>query len=82
MFNSCHPLSLFREAIEHFLTALSLQQQAQDPSPLVPRGTAQMSESVWSTLRLAITFHGRNDLLGLVDARNLDALTKEFGINA
>ncbi len=39
-----------------------------------------MSESVWSTLRLALTFMGRSDLLDTVQTRDLDRLLREFGV--
>ena len=72
------PLSS-REAVEHFLTALEHQQQARGPTQEVG-GVSQMSETVWSTLRLAITFLGRSDLIPKLEERNLDHLLNEFGL--
>ena len=73
-------LSFSREATEHFLTALSLQRRAKGPSSsgsVVP----QMSESIWSTMRLAITLMSQDSaLLKHVEDRDLDALLHKFGI--
>ena len=68
--------SQHREAVEHFLTALNLQNQADTPTGM----KSQMSEGIWSTLRLAILYLGKRDLLRLVDSKNLDMLIKEFNV--
>ena len=68
-----------REAVEHFLTALNYQKQARGYKQEVG-GALQMSEAIWSTLRLAITFLGRSNLILVLEARNLDALLTEFGL--
>ena len=70
---------MYREAVEHFLTALNLQQQAKG----VGGGSKQahMSESIWSTLGLAISLVGRPDLKEPVHSRNLNLLMREFGID-
>ena len=68
-----------REAVEHFLTALQLQQ---------PMGATQrheqskldMSEEIWSCLRRALTNIDRGDLLEYVQSRDLKFLMKEFNI--
>ena len=39
-----------------------------------------MSESIWPTLRLAVTFLGRSDLLGRIEQRDLDFLLREFAV--
>jgi len=65
-----------REATEHFLSALNLQKQAKGLRGSVP----QMSESIWPTLRMAVTFLGRNDLLGRIEQRDLDFLLREFAV--
>lgn len=74
---SCINLKAYREAIEHLLTALNVQRRATGPA----NATSQMSEAVWSTLRLAVSLYGRNDLIEHVNSRNLDFLTREFGID-
>ena len=65
-----------REAVEHFLIALNMQRQAKGPGT----NRRQMSESIWSTLRLAVTFVGKQELSKLVDNRDLDGLMREFGV--
>lgn len=66
---------MYREAAEHFITALDQQRKGKGP-----QGTGKMSDNIWSTLRLAITLLGGHDLLKHVDAKNLDSLLREFGI--
>lgn len=66
---------MYREAAEHFITALDQQRKGKGP-----QGAGKMSDNIWSTLRLAITFLGNHDLLKHVDARDLDPLLREFGI--
>jgi peroxin-5 len=70
------PTHTLREAVEHFLIALNMQRQAKGPG----NNRRQMSESIWSTLRLAVTFVGRQELNKLVDSRDLDGLMSEFGV--
>ena len=78
-----HSLSLslprmctLREAVEHFLIALNMQRQAKGPGT----NRRQMSDSIWSTLRLAITFVGKQELNRLVEDRDLNRLMTEFGV--
>ena len=68
--------------MEHFLTALNLQRQAKPPQG-GPRAGAQsqMSESIWSTLRMTLTLMGRSELISLVEGRDLDRLMTEFGLS-
>ena len=62
--------------MEHFLTALHMQQSVD-----VPQGTRlHMSEAIWSSLRLALMYVDRRDLLEHVQSRNLEFLMKEFNI--
>lgn len=65
-----------REAVEHFLTALNIQRQARGPQG----SKVQMSDSIWGTLRIAITFLGRQDMQSLLDGRDLDGLLNKFGL--
>ena len=59
--------------MEHFLIALNHQRLAK-----VPTGArTELSESIWPTLRLALTYLNRLDLL---EVRDIDALMKEFDI--
>ena len=66
---------MYREAAEHFITALDQQRKG-----MGPQGAGRMSDNIWSTLRLAITLLGNHDILKHVDAKNLDPLLREFGI--
>lgn len=66
---------VYREAAEHFITALDQQRKGKGP-----KGSGKMSDNIWSTLRLAITLLGNHDLLKHVDAKDLDPLLREFGI--
>lgn len=73
---SCINLKAYREAIEHLLTALNVQRRATTAA-----STSQMSEAVWSTLRLAVSLYERPELIEHVSSRNLDVLIREFGID-
>lgn len=77
---SCINLGAYKEAVEHFLTALNLQREAKGPTAGVQRQPSQMSDSIWSTLRLAISMSGRPHLLPAIQARNLDLLMREFAV--
>lgn len=74
---ACINLGVYREAIEHFLTALNLQRNS-----LGPKGEQSvMSSNIWSSLRLAISLFGRTDLHTTCDNRDLDSFNKEFNIS-
>lgn len=74
---SCINLGAHKEAVEHLLTALNMQRQARGPQG----SKSQMSESIWSTLRLAVTFVGRQtEVHRLLEQRDLDSLMREFGV--
>ncbi|XP_064384222.1 peroxisomal targeting signal 1 receptor-like isoform X2 [Halichondria panicea] len=74
---SCINLGAYKEAVEHLLTALNIQREAKGPQGSRP----VMSESVWSTLRLAVTFLGSTtERLALVEQRDLNGLIAEFGL--
>lgn len=70
---------IFREAVEHFLTALNMQRKSQqgmkDPQVV-------MSKNIWSTLRMAVSLLGRPDLYDACDNHDLDRLNSEFGMNS
>lgn len=75
----CINLKSFREAIEHFLTALNHQANSTARSGInIALPTNKMSETIWSTLRMAISLMGQNDLQAAIDNRDLDALNKAF----
>ncbi|XP_065915997.1 peroxisomal targeting signal 1 receptor-like isoform X2 [Dysidea avara] len=72
---SCINLKAYREAVEHFLTALDQQRKGKGPN-----GHGKMSDNIWSTLRLAVTLLGNHDITKFVDAKDLDPLLRQFGI--
>ena len=80
-----------REAVEHFLTALSQQNQANimqfndenesaKPNYMIKSSTNQMSETIWSTLRLAMSYLNRTDLYARCASKDLNYLKNEFNI--
>ncbi|XP_078494954.1 peroxisomal targeting signal 1 receptor [Ciona intestinalis] len=74
---SCINLGAHKEAVEHFLTALNVQQSGRGPKGEVGR----MSDNIWSTLRMAISFMRDDHSYELANNRDLDALSRKFGID-
>ncbi|KAJ8920158.1 hypothetical protein NQ315_011819 [Exocentrus adspersus] len=76
---TCINLNAYREAAEHFLTALNQQARGKDVAN--SEGMSQMSDTIWSTLRMCISLMNRGDLKPAVDNRDLPQLNKAFGID-
>jgi peroxin-5 len=73
---SCFNLSAYKQAVEHFLTALKQQSDG-----IGPQGThVQMSENIWRTLAIAIGHLQRPDLEQSVANKDLSKLLHEFQI--
>lgn len=76
----CINLKSYKEAVEHFLLALNHQATSMARSGLqsVKDSSNQMSDTIWSTMRMAISLMGRMDLQEAIDDRDLDVLNREF----
>lgn len=79
----CINLKAYKEAIEHFLMALNHQATSMERSGLqtVKESINQMSDTIWSTLRMAISLMGRFDLQETIDKRDLQTLNRAFKTN-
>lgn len=77
----CLNLKAYQQSVEHLLTALNMQANVASSRDL-PQGVTghkqQMSETIWSNLKMVISLMGRNDLQGYVSDRNLSALNEIF----
>ncbi|CAH1114123.1 unnamed protein product [Psylliodes chrysocephalus] len=76
---TCINLHAYSEAAEHFLTALNQQARGKD---VVNSGSlSQMSDTIWSTLRMCVSLMNRGELKVFVDKKDLNGLNKAFGID-
>ncbi|CAN7986346.1 unnamed protein product [Ixodes hexagonus] len=78
---SCINLGSYREAAEHFLTALNMQSAGRGPLNRQQPNTA-VSENIWSTLRMVFTLLNRPDLYKVADRRDLPSLNREFSMES
>ncbi|XP_017465573.1 PREDICTED: peroxisomal targeting signal 1 receptor [Rhagoletis zephyria] len=81
----CMNLKAYKQAVEHLLTALNMQANSSAATRDLPAdagaiggGQAQMSESIWSTLKMVISLMGRSELHDAVNERNLKVLNEAF----
>lgn len=77
----CINLKAYNEAVEHFLLALNHQATSVERLKSLKDSSNQMSDTIWSTLRMAISLMGRMDLQEAIDNRDLDTLNREFKTN-
>uniref|UniRef100_A0A1B0CY62 Thiolase N-terminal domain-containing protein n=1 Tax=Lutzomyia longipalpis TaxID=7200 RepID=A0A1B0CY62_LUTLO len=78
----CINLKAYKEAAEHLLTALNHQATSSARSGIVRDASyKQMSNGIWSTLRMAVSLLGRHDLQPAIDRKDLDAMNKAFEMN-
>lgn len=77
----CMNLKAYKEAAEHLLTALNVQATSSERSGLdVSKDKKQqMSDTIWSTLKMIISLMGRSDLHDLVNNREVEQLNKALG---
>ncbi|KAJ3415636.1 hypothetical protein HDV05_004512 [Chytridiales sp. JEL 0842] len=85
---ACIQLGQYKEAVEHFLSALAIQQESvnmvssefgSNLSDSMGGMHSISSNGIWTTLRSVLAgYMMRNDLVDLVDRRNLDAFKSEF----
>ena len=77
----CINLKSYKEAAEHLLLALNHQATSKERAGVnVENIQNQMSDTLWSTLRMTISLMGKHDLQDNIDKRDLEALNKEFGM--
>lgn len=75
----CINLKAYNEAAEHFLIALNHQASSMARSGLaMSDSSSQMSDTIWSTLRMALSLMGRTDLSTAIDERDLKTLNETF----
>jgi peroxin-5 len=77
----CINLKSYKEAAEHLLIALNHQATSKLRAGInMPNDNDQMSDTLWSTLRMTISLLGRHELQDSIDNRDLETLKKEFGM--
>lgn len=77
----CINLKSYQEAGEHLLIALNHQATSKQRAGInIENIQNQMSDTLWSTLRMTISLMGRHSLQDFVDKRDLESLNKEFAM--
>lgn len=75
----CINLKSYKEAGEHLLMALNHQATSKQRAGVnVENIQNQMSDTLWSTLRMTISLMGKHELQDFIDKRDLDSLNKAF----
>lgn len=77
----CINLKSYKEAAEHLLLALNHQATSKQRAGInIDNVQNQMSDTLWSTLRMTISLMGKHSLQDFIDKRDLDSLNKEFAM--
>lgn len=77
----CINLKSYKEAAEHLLLALNHQASSKQRAGInIDNMNNQMSDTLWSTLRMTISLAGKHNLQDFVDKKDLASLTREFGM--
>lgn len=77
----CINLKSYKEAAEHLLLALNHQASSKQRAGInIDNMNNQMSDTLWSTLRMTISLAGRHNLQDYVDKKDLESLSREFGM--
>lgn len=79
----CVHLGVYREAVEHFLTVLNLQNlttKDKMPGNLLINRKQVMSDNVWNSLKFVVSMMKRHDLYAKLDERDLEYFNSQFGM--
>jgi len=79
----CVHLGVYREAVEHFLTVLNLQNlttKDKTPGNLLINRKQVMSDNVWNSLKFVVSMMKRHDLYAKLDERDLDYFNQQFSM--
>jgi peroxin-5 len=77
----CINLKSYKEAAEHLLLAINHQATSKQRAGInIDNVQNQMSDTLWSTLRMTISLMGKHNLQDYIDKRDLKSLNDEFGM--